>query len=209
MSEAVFSPVRIGRLSIGVLGILALALGTLQTVVDPALPLLQRELGVSSGEGALVSNAVLITGAAVAALAGNLIRAGHAAFGYSWRMPPRRSRRRMLRRVNVSGSSIGGGKGRSGSGVGDALVWSVSVVELFELAQGVEKVSLAGLQPARGQAGQPKRPAGQSDGPSREIEVNGQAKGAKSTVLTLDPLRAAAMGFRTTHTETVFLLEQK
>ncbi|MEE4593692.1 MFS transporter [Streptomyces sp. DSM 41524] len=82
MSQAVVSPspstssspppVRIGRLSIGALGILALALGTLQTVVDPALPLLQRELGVSSGEGALVSNAVLITGAAIAPVAGKL-----------------------------------------------------------------------------------------------------------------------------------------
>ncbi|MFI1176776.1 MFS transporter [Streptomyces melanogenes] len=72
MSQTMVSPVRVGRLPIIALGILALALGTLQTVVDPALPLLQRELGVSPGEGALVSNAVLVTGAAVAPVAGKL-----------------------------------------------------------------------------------------------------------------------------------------
>src|SRR3954451_21500255 len=72
MSEAVVSPVRIGRLSIGALGILALALGTLQSVVEPALPLLQRELGVSPGEGALIGNALLVTGAVVTPVAGKL-----------------------------------------------------------------------------------------------------------------------------------------
>ncbi|MGY0064055.1 MFS transporter [Streptomyces sp. LZ34] len=72
MSEAVVSPVRIGRLSIGALGILALALGTLQSVVEPALPLLQRELGVSPAEGALVANTLLITGAVVTPVAGKL-----------------------------------------------------------------------------------------------------------------------------------------
>ncbi|NGO68609.1 MFS transporter [Streptomyces boncukensis] len=72
MSQAVVSRVRIRRLSIGALGILALALGTLQTVVEPALPLLQRELGVSPGEGALVANTLLITGAVVAPVAGKL-----------------------------------------------------------------------------------------------------------------------------------------
>ena len=66
------SPVRVGRLSIGALGVLALALGTLQSVVEPALPLLQRELGVSPAEGALVGNALLITGAVVAPVAGKL-----------------------------------------------------------------------------------------------------------------------------------------
>ncbi len=71
-SEAVVAPVRIGRLSIGALGILALALGTLQSVVEPALPLLQRELEVSPAEGALVGNTLLITGAAVAPVAGKL-----------------------------------------------------------------------------------------------------------------------------------------
>lgn len=72
MSEAVVSPVRIGRPSIGVLGVLALALGTLQSVVEPALPLLQRELGVSPSEGALVGNVLLITGAVVTPVAGTL-----------------------------------------------------------------------------------------------------------------------------------------
>ena len=51
MSATVVSPVRVGSLSIGALGVLALALGTLQSVVEPALPLLQSELGVEpSGE---------------------------------------------------------------------------------------------------------------------------------------------------------------
>jgi MFS family permease len=72
VSEAVPSPVRIGWLSIGALGILALALGTLQSVVEPALPLLQRELGVSPAEGALIGNALLITGAVITPVAGKL-----------------------------------------------------------------------------------------------------------------------------------------
>ena len=58
--------------SIGALGFLALALGTLQSVVEPALPLLQRELGVSPAEGALVANALLVTGAVAAPVAGKL-----------------------------------------------------------------------------------------------------------------------------------------
>ncbi|GHC51572.1 MFS transporter [Streptomyces flavofungini] len=69
---AVISPVRIGRLSIGALGVLALALGTLQSVVEPALPQLQRELGVSPAEGALIGNTLLITGAVVTPVAGKL-----------------------------------------------------------------------------------------------------------------------------------------
>ncbi|MCX5257271.1 MFS transporter [Streptomyces canus] len=72
VAESVVSPVRIGRLSIGALGILALALGALQSVVEPALPLLQRELGVSPAEGALVANALLVTGAVVTPVAGKL-----------------------------------------------------------------------------------------------------------------------------------------
>ncbi|WAC55336.1 MFS transporter [Gordonia sp. SL306] len=72
MSETLVSPARIGKLSIGALGILALALGTLQSVVEPALPLLQRELGVSPAEGALIANTLLITGAVVAPVAGKL-----------------------------------------------------------------------------------------------------------------------------------------
>ncbi|MFH9672297.1 MFS transporter [Streptomyces sp. NPDC017405] len=57
---------------VGALGVLALALGTLQSVVEPALPLLQDELGVSPGEGALIGNALLVTGAAVTPVAGKL-----------------------------------------------------------------------------------------------------------------------------------------
>lgn len=71
-SEAVDSPVHVGKLAIGALGVLALALGTLQSVVEPALPLLQRELGVSPAEGALVGNTLLITGAVVTPVAGKL-----------------------------------------------------------------------------------------------------------------------------------------
>jgi MFS family permease len=66
------SPARLGRRSIGALGALALALGTLQSVVEPALPLLQRELGVSPAEGALVTTALLITGAVLTPVAGKL-----------------------------------------------------------------------------------------------------------------------------------------
>ncbi|MFH8989437.1 MFS transporter [Streptomyces sp. NPDC017940] len=69
---AVVSPARIGRLSIGALGVLALALGTLQSVVEPALPQLQRELGVGPAEGALIGNTLLVTGAVVAPVAGRL-----------------------------------------------------------------------------------------------------------------------------------------
>ncbi|ANS63121.1 integral membrane protein [Streptomyces lincolnensis] len=73
-SEAVVveTPARIGRTAIGALGVLALALGALQSVVEPALPLLQRELGVSPGEGALIGNVLLITGAVVTPVAGKL-----------------------------------------------------------------------------------------------------------------------------------------
>jgi len=48
------------------------------------------------------------------ALAENLVRAGHAACWYSWRMPPRRSRLRMSRWAILSGSAIGAANGRSG-----------------------------------------------------------------------------------------------
>jgi MFS family permease len=63
---------RIGRPAIGALGALALALGTLQTVVDPARPLLERELGVDSAAAALIASTLLITGAVVAPVAGKL-----------------------------------------------------------------------------------------------------------------------------------------
>lgn len=72
MSEVLQSPVRIGKRAIGALGVLALALGTLQTVVDPARPQLERELGIGPAEGALISSVLLITGAVVAPIAGKL-----------------------------------------------------------------------------------------------------------------------------------------
>lgn len=72
MTDTLSPPVRIGKLAIGALAILALSAGTLQSVVDPALPLLQRELGIGPAAGALVSIMVLITGAVVTPIAGKL-----------------------------------------------------------------------------------------------------------------------------------------
>ncbi|MFH9466626.1 MFS transporter [Streptomyces clavifer] len=72
MSVAVVSPPRIGRPAIGALGFLALALGTLQSVVEPALPLLRGELGVSNGDAVLIGNVLLITGAVITPVAGKL-----------------------------------------------------------------------------------------------------------------------------------------
>jgi hypothetical protein len=45
----------------------------------------------------------------------NVIRAVQAACSYSWRMPPRRSRRWMSSRVSRSGSMIGVGSGADGA----------------------------------------------------------------------------------------------
>jgi hypothetical protein len=71
------------------------------------------------------------------ALAENVVRAGHAARWYSWRMPPRRSRLRMSSRIgDLRGQRV------QRACVREALVWPVAVVELFELAQGVEQVLL-------------------------------------------------------------------
>ncbi|WP_221351996.1 MFS transporter [Streptomyces beigongshangae] len=72
VSPAVMSPVPIGRAAIGALGVLALALGALQSVVEPALPLLQRELGVGPAEGALIGNTLLVTGAVITPVVGKL-----------------------------------------------------------------------------------------------------------------------------------------
>lgn len=65
-------PARIGGPAVGALGVLALALGTLQTVVDPARPLLERELGIDSAGAALIVSTLLVTGAVVAPIAGKL-----------------------------------------------------------------------------------------------------------------------------------------
>lgn len=71
-SGAVGPPGRLGRPAIAALGVLALTLGALQSVVEPALPLLQRELGIGPAEGALVANALLVTGAVATPVAGRL-----------------------------------------------------------------------------------------------------------------------------------------
>lgn len=51
----------------------------------------------------------------------NRVRAGQAACWYSWRVPPRRSRRHMSRWAMASGSVIGGGRGCSGRA--SAMPW--------------------------------------------------------------------------------------
>jgi MFS family permease len=72
MTVTLDPPVRIGKVAIGALGALALALGTLQAVVEPSLPLLQRGLGIGPAEGSLIFITLLITGAVVAPIAGKL-----------------------------------------------------------------------------------------------------------------------------------------
>ncbi|WAL93703.1 MFS transporter [Streptomyces sp. Je 1-369] len=63
-------PLHIGKAAVGALGMLAVATGALESVVTPTLPLLQRELGISRAEGALLSVVLLITGALVTPVAG-------------------------------------------------------------------------------------------------------------------------------------------
>lgn len=72
MSDTLLPPPRLRRPAIAALGVLALALGALQSVVEPALPLLQRELGLGPSEGALVANTMLVTGAVLTPVAGKL-----------------------------------------------------------------------------------------------------------------------------------------
>ncbi|SPT64101.1 High-copy suppressor of rspA [Actinomadura madurae] len=72
MSSTLAPPVRIGRVALGALGMLAAATGTLESVVAPTLPLLQRELSISPAQGALLSVVMLVTGALVAPIAGIL-----------------------------------------------------------------------------------------------------------------------------------------
>ncbi|MCP9955650.1 MFS transporter [Actinomadura madurae] len=72
MSSTLAPPVRIGRVALGALGTLAAATGTLESVVAPTLPLLQRELSISPAQGALLSVVMLVTGALVAPIAGIL-----------------------------------------------------------------------------------------------------------------------------------------
>jgi predicted MFS family arabinose efflux permease len=63
---------RLGSPSIGAISVLAGATGTLESVVSPTLPLLQRELSIDPAQGALLSIAMLITGALTAPIAGVL-----------------------------------------------------------------------------------------------------------------------------------------
>ncbi|NJQ01302.1 MFS transporter [Streptomyces zingiberis] len=65
-------PLRIGGAAVGALGALAVATGALESVVTPTLPLLQRELGMTPAEGALLSVTLLVTGALVTPVAGKL-----------------------------------------------------------------------------------------------------------------------------------------
>ena len=58
--------------AVAAVAILAGATGTLESVVSPALPLLQRELSIDPAQGALLSIAMLITGALTAPIAGVL-----------------------------------------------------------------------------------------------------------------------------------------
>jgi MFS family permease len=72
MTTTLAPPVRVGKAAVWALGMLAAATGALEAVVTPTLPLLQRELSMSPTQGALLSVALLITGALVAPVAGNL-----------------------------------------------------------------------------------------------------------------------------------------
>ncbi|MFC8340916.1 MFS transporter [Streptomyces rubiginosohelvolus] len=62
----------IGKAAVGALGTLAVAIGALESVVTPTLPLLQRELDMSPAEGALLSIVLLVTGALITPIAGKL-----------------------------------------------------------------------------------------------------------------------------------------
>ncbi|MEU6611450.1 MFS transporter [Streptomyces shenzhenensis] len=70
MTATLAPPVHVGKAAVGVLGMLAVATGALESVVTPTLPLLQRELDMSPAEGALLSIMLLITGALVTPIAG-------------------------------------------------------------------------------------------------------------------------------------------
>lgn len=73
MTAPAAPPLRIvGNSAVAAVGILAGAIGTLESVVSPTLPLLQRELSIDPAQGALLSIAMLITGALTAPIAGVL-----------------------------------------------------------------------------------------------------------------------------------------
>ncbi|MEV4019766.1 MFS transporter [Nonomuraea angiospora] len=70
MTTTLATPVRAGKAAVGALGVLALASGALESVVQPTVPLLQRELDMGPTGGALLSILLPITGALVTPLAG-------------------------------------------------------------------------------------------------------------------------------------------
>ncbi|MFI6299311.1 MFS transporter [Nonomuraea sp. NPDC050790] len=72
MTTPLAPPIRIGKSAVVALGMLATVTGTLESVVAPTLPLLQRELSMNPSQGALLSITMLITGALIAPIAGNL-----------------------------------------------------------------------------------------------------------------------------------------
>ncbi|MEV0311199.1 MFS transporter [Nonomuraea fuscirosea] len=65
-------PVGIGKAAVGALCLLAIATGALESVLTPTLPLLQRELALSPAQGALLSTALLISGALLLPVSGTL-----------------------------------------------------------------------------------------------------------------------------------------
>ncbi|MEV3965777.1 MFS transporter [Nocardia sp. NPDC050193] len=70
MTETLAPAARIGKPAVAALGILAVATGALESVVTPTLPLLQRELDMTPAQGALLSVALLVTGALITPVAG-------------------------------------------------------------------------------------------------------------------------------------------
>lgn len=72
MTTPLAPPIRMGKAAVVALGMLAAVTGVLESVVAPTLPLLQRELSINPTQGALLSTAMLITGALIAPIAGNL-----------------------------------------------------------------------------------------------------------------------------------------
>src|SRR4051812_3636590 len=89
--------------------------GIAEVTIDSAGVLTKLELSerIHRLEPDVVSRAVM-RALAETVPAENLVRAGHAACSYSWRMPPRRSRLRMLRCAIVAGSAIGVGSANRG-----------------------------------------------------------------------------------------------
>jgi MFS family permease len=65
-------PARMSGAAVTALGLLAVSTGSLESVVSPTLPMLQRELHMTPAQGALLNIVLLITGALTAPIAGKL-----------------------------------------------------------------------------------------------------------------------------------------